>query len=145
MSHLLWLIPLLLVALATWHDLRTREVPDWISYVLAAWGALAIAVNWSPNTWFGLAAGALLGAVLTLPFAYFGGLGGADVRLMIALGAVFGPGLLLLLGFLTAIFGGLLALVAHFRGQKDYAYCPAILASLVSVLALSLVIHGRIA
>ena len=144
MSHLLWLIPLLLVALATWHDLRTREVPDWISYVLAGWGVLAILLQGGPNTWFGLLAGALLGAALTLPFAYFGGLGGADVRLMIALGAVFGPGLLLLLGFLTAIFGGLLALVAHLRGQKDYAYCPAIFASLVSVFALSLVIHGRI-
>ena len=30
-------VPLVLLAVAAWHDLRTREIPDGISLALAAW------------------------------------------------------------------------------------------------------------
>lgn len=141
---MLTLISLGLLGIATWYDLRTREIPDWISLVLAGSGAVAVALGWGTNTWSGLLAGAVLGLVITLPFFALEGLGGGDVKLLVSLGAAFGPGTLLLLILGTAIFGGVLALVAWLRGKKDYAYCPAILASLVVAVALGLVVHGRI-
>lgn len=145
MAMLFVVVPLLLVALATWHDLRTREVPDWISYTLGLWSLVCIACGLGNNSWGGVFLGGLLAFAITFPFCWLGGLGGADVRLMVGLGMIFGPSVLLLLAILTALLGGVLAIVAVLRGQKDYAYCPAILGALVLVLTLSMVLHGRLA
>jgi prepilin peptidase CpaA len=138
------LVSIGLLSLATWHDLRTREIPNWISLALAGCGAIAVGLGWGANTWLGFLVGAILGLVVTFPFFALEGLGGGDVKLLVALGATFGPGTLLILILGTALFGGALALVALLRGKKDYAYCPAILASFVVVVALGLVVHGRI-
>ena len=59
---------------------------------------------------------------------YLGGLGGADVKLVAALGAAVGPVSLLCVLFWTALAGGLLALAAKSRGKRDFAYVPAIAA-----------------
>jgi prepilin peptidase CpaA len=123
-------VPLVLLAVAAWHDLRTREIPDWISLALAAWALVLAAGGWHSNGWTGLVLGGLLGFVLTAPLFWLGGLGGGDVKLLAALGACLGPGLLLLTLFWMAIAGGVLALVAKCRGKADFAYVPAILAGL---------------
>jgi prepilin signal peptidase PulO-like enzyme (type II secretory pathway) len=50
------------------------------------------------------------------------------------LGACLGPSLLLLALFWTAVGGGVLALIAKFRGQADFGYVPAILAGVLLAL-----------
>jgi len=139
------LAALILLAFASWHDLRTREVPDWISLALAGVGGLAILLKQGENDWLGWFAGAALGGLLTAPFLALGGIGGADVKLMVGLGAIFGPGTLLLLAFLTAIVGGILAIAAKYRGRRDYAYCPALISAVALAVLLGWVVHGRIA
>jgi len=120
-------LALLLVAAA--YDLRTREVPDWVALALLAWAVLATGLAWHANTWWSLAAGLTIGAVVGgLCFYFGGGLGGADVKLIAALGAVAGPLGLLSVLFWMALAGGALALVAAARRQRTFAYVPAIVA-----------------
>jgi len=119
-------ITLALLAIATISDLRTREVPDWISAAISLWGFAAACFGLTSIGWagslLGLAVGFALGAVLF----YLAGLGGADAKLIAAIGAVLGPVALLFMLFWMAIAGGGLAILAAIRGQRDYAYVPAI-------------------
>lgn len=121
-------VPLALIALATLHDLRSREIPDWISVLLLAWGLVVAAWMGTTAAWTGALAGGLVGFALTAPLFWLGGLGGGDVKLVAALGVCLGPALLLLALFWTAVAGGCLALVAKLRGKADFAYVPAIFA-----------------
>ncbi|PQO27663.1 hypothetical protein C5Y96_17255 [Blastopirellula marina] len=126
------LVPLSVLAIATICDLRTREIPDWLSIALLVWGLLAKLAGWTELPWMALAMGFGLGLAVTLPFFWLGGLGGGDVKLITALGWVIGPVGLLITLLAMALTGGVLALIATLRGQKDYAYVPAILAGLMA-------------
>ncbi len=144
MNSLLWLlVPIGLVAIATLHDLASREIPDWISLLLLAWGIAAGTLSPTAGAAAGALVGGLIGFALTAPLFWLGGIGGGDVKLIAALGVCLGPGLLLAALFWTAVAGGVLALIAKLRGQKDFAYVPAILAGLVlAVLRLGVVEHA---
>jgi prepilin peptidase CpaA len=123
----LWIVLALVIAAAIW-DFRTREVPDWISLAILSCAVLAAACGWSGVQWRGLLAGLLLGFVVSAAVFYLGGLGGADVKLIAALGAVVGPLSLLCVLFWTALAGGLLAMIAKYTGKRVFAYVPAIAA-----------------
>lgn len=123
-------VPLVLLAVAAWHDVRTREIPDWISLVLVTWAVLAELCGLVAADWLGLAGGLALGFALTAPLFWLGGLGGGDVKLVTALGACLGPWGLFQTLFWVAVAGGVLAVVAKLRKQADFAYVPAILAGL---------------
>ena len=126
-------LAILLILIATVCDLRKREVPDWISIVLLLAAIVAAALQVGETGWLGLVIGLALGlAIGTALFAWCG-FGGGDAKLIVALGAVFGPIGLLSLLFWTALAGAGLAIVAHARGQQDLAYVPAI--------ALGLLVH----
>ena len=124
-------IPLLLLAIATFHDLKVRTIPDWIPATLLAWGVVTTAASAPGTSWTGLAGGLALGFGLGAALFWFGALGGGDVKLIAALGAALGPMALLGVLFWTALAGGLLALVARWRGHKHLAYVPAIAAGLL--------------
>jgi len=126
------LVPLCVLAIATICDLRTREIPDWLSIALLVWGLVAKLAGWIQLPWMALAMGFALGLMVTLPFFWLGGLGGGDVKLITALGWVIGPVGLLITLLAMALTGGVLALIAALRGQKDYAYVPAIFAGLLA-------------
>lgn len=64
----------------------------------------------------------------------FAKLGGGDVKVIAAVGALLGPVGLLIVLFWMAIAGGILALIAMLRGQRDYAYVPAIAAGYLAYL-----------
>jgi prepilin peptidase CpaA len=119
-------VALLLASIAALYDLRTREIPDWVSALLAGCAVVATAVGWTDVTWIALIYGALLGLALSFPLFALGGFGGGDVKLVVALGAALGPTSLLSALFWVALFGGALALVAILRGRRIFAYAPAI-------------------
>lgn len=125
-----------LLAIATVCDLRTREIPDWISVAIGS-----IAVVSSLTGWLGLSiAWVLLGGVTGLLFGYalfyLANLGGGDAKLIAAMGLLVGPAGLLIVLFGMAVAGGVLSLVALLRGQRDYAYVPAITAGFASYFVL---------
>ena len=123
----LW-IPVALALLAALFDLRSREIPDWISVCLVAAAVAATAAGISGLSWWGLALGLAVGLVVSFVFFALGGLGGGDVKLIAAIGACLGWLGLLQVLFWTALAGAALALLAAARGQRDFAYGPAILA-----------------
>ncbi len=89
-AGLLFLVP------ATLHDMRTREVPDLVSYGLVILGvALGLARALMAGSWLPvlrMLAGLGTMALLALLFYYAGQWGGADTKLLIGMGALLGLG-----------------------------------------------------
>jgi prepilin peptidase CpaA len=108
-------------------DLRRRRVPNWLTAAglagglgCAAWGG-----------WHGLgmaAAGTLVGFLILLPFHWWGAMGGGDVKLMAAYGALLGPSGILLAALFAAVLGGLSAAGTLLWKPRTAAipYAPAI-------------------
>lgn len=96
MVYLIILTTIILIGLiiATITDLRTREVPDWLSYGLIGIGLglnlLFSLIYW--NYWFFVnsLAGLLLFVVIALIMFYAGQWGGGDSKVLMGLGALIG-------------------------------------------------------
>jgi prepilin peptidase CpaA len=128
-------IPLGLTLVAVVTDLRRREVPDAVPLALLSWAVAARALGWTEIGWFALVAGLVLGLATSAIFYALGALGGGDVKLLAALGAVLGPVALASVLFWMALAGGALALVSAIRGEREFAYVPAIAVGLCVQLA----------
>lgn len=131
-----WLpaLVLALVAMAAAIDWRRREVPHWICLAVLACGVWGAWWQSTSQSWTLLLAGLLVGLIASLPWYLLGGLGGGDVKLLAALGGVAGPAGLGVVLFGTALAGAVLAMVAKLRGQKEFAYVPAIAVGWVTYL-----------
>ncbi len=123
-------IPLSLTFVAVIHDLRTREVPDWISVVVFAGGVIATSLGAGAATWTSFALATLVAVVIGGTLFAVGGWGGADVKLLAALAGWLGLGGLLAVMFWMSIVGAVLAIVYRARGASTLPYIPAIAAGL---------------
>jgi prepilin peptidase CpaA len=113
---------------ATFDDLRRREVANWINLAGVAAG---LALHARAGGMAGLAqaaGGVVAGFLVFLIFYLTGALGGGDVKLMAAFGALLGPRGILLAALLAAPAGGLMAAaaVAWKRRTRGIPYAPAI-------------------
>jgi prepilin peptidase CpaA len=102
---------LLVASVGCVFDLRTRRIPNWLTF-----GSAALALG------FRLVTGGLSGvehgmlgwatgmAVLLAPFL-LGGMGAGDVKLVAALGAWLGPGETLWMAIYTSMAGAVMALI----------------------------------
>jgi prepilin signal peptidase PulO-like enzyme (type II secretory pathway) len=74
------------------------------------------------------AAGTLVGFLILLPFHWWGAMGGGDVKLMAAYGALLGPSGILLAALFAAVLGGLSAAGTLLWKPRTAAipYAPAI-------------------
>ena len=102
---------LLVASVACVFDLRTRRIPNWLTFGSAA---LALGFQFAAGGLSGVGHG-ILGwmtgvAVLLTPFL-LGGMGGGDVKLVGALGAWLGPGETFWVVMYTGIAGAAMALV----------------------------------
>ena len=122
---------LLLLLIATMCDFRTREIPDWISITIAVVAIAASSVGWLGIGLPWVIAGGVVGLAIGYGLFQFAQLGGGDAKLIASLGLLLGPVGILIMLFGMAIFGGVLSLVAMCRGQRDYAYVPAITAGFI--------------
>jgi prepilin peptidase CpaA len=100
---------LLLAVTASIWDVRTRRLPNWLTFGSAAmalsWALLSggfVHLGWS-------AAGWTVALLLFFPLFALRGLGAGDVKLMGAFGAWLGPSGAFYLAFYTAMAGGVLA------------------------------------
>ena len=121
----------LLLLIATVCDFRSREIPDWISITIAVVAIVASLAGWLGIGLLWAVAGGIVGLSIGYGLFHFAHLGGGDAKLIASLGLLLGPVGILLLLFGMAVFGGVLSLVAMLRGQRDYAYVPAITAGFV--------------
>lgn len=100
----------LIAAVACVIDLRTRRIPNWLTFS-SALGGLAYHLFVNGVSGLGFAgAGWLVGvAIFFIPFI-LRGLGGGDIKLLGALGAWLGPADIVWLSLYTGVAGGVLAL-----------------------------------
>src|SRR5690606_6853686 len=91
-------------------DLRTRRIPNVLTFGAAA-AALAYALaQGGPSALAWAFGGWLLGAALFFPLFALGGMGAGDVKLLAALGAWLGPVDVIWLAIFSSIAGGALAI-----------------------------------
>jgi prepilin peptidase CpaA len=106
------------VLAATVIDLRTRRIPNGLTAAMTGIGIALAATGVSGLSVGGSFLGFALGLVLMLPGYGLGATGAGDVKLMAAVGAIVGPGLVVTAFLCTAIAGGVLAVVVALRRRR---------------------------
>ena len=109
MHSIAWWPTLIVLAIATFTDLRSRRIPNWLVFPFLLAG---IAVSGWLHGWHGIwqsLAGVGLAALLFGILFFMGGMGMGDVKLCAAVGAWVGPNQLLTALVLTGITGGIMA------------------------------------
>jgi prepilin peptidase CpaA len=103
-----------LLAIACISDLRTRRIPNVLTFTAAG---LALVFHSLTGGWSAAGtslAGLLVGAALFFPMFALRGMGAGDVKLLAAVGAWVGPGQVVFVALATSIVGGLIGLVVAF-------------------------------
>lgn len=104
-----WTILACLLGIATASDLRTRRIPNWLSLSGCLVGLLLSALISGSVGAMSAGAGMLLAFAIALPFWLIGWVGAGDVKLLAAVGAFVGSGLVFKVLIATGLAGGLLA------------------------------------
>ena len=110
MHTIAWRATVAVLAVATFTDLRSRRIPNWL--VLPYMVAGIVVQGWF-HGWHGIwqsCAGLGLGGALFGVLAAMGGMGMGDVKLCAAIGAWIGPSQLLVALVVTGMAGGVMAL-----------------------------------
>jgi prepilin peptidase CpaA len=102
-------------AAACWFDVRTRRIPNALTFSAAAVGLVVVTVIHSGQGTVSSVAGFLVGLAVFFPLFVLRGLGGGDVKLMGALGAWLGTSMIFGVAFYTALAGGAFALALIVR------------------------------
>ena len=111
MHSIAWWPTVAVLAIATFTDLRSRRIPNWLVVPFLAAGLVISGVR---GGWHGLAhsfGGMMLGLTVFGVLAVMGGMGMGDVKLCAAIGAWIWSQQLFLALVLTGIAGGIMALV----------------------------------
>lgn len=106
---------LVVAALACATDLRTKRIPNVLTFGAAL---VAVPVAIVTGGWSGLGgtlAGWAVGCAIFFPMFALGGLGAGDVKLLAALGAWLGPKEVAIVGINSALAGGVIGLVVAAR------------------------------
>lgn len=104
--------------MATVVDLRTRRIPNALTATMAGVGIGFAAAGISSISPGSAVFGFFLGLLLMLPGHALGATGAGDVKLMAAVGAIVGPGVVVNAFLFTAVAGGVLALVVAVRRKR---------------------------
>jgi prepilin peptidase CpaA len=105
-----WTAAFALAGAACWFDVRTRRIPNWLTFPGAALGVVASTLAHGGQGAMTSVAGLILGVALFFPLFLLRGLGAGDVKLMGALGAWLGTSVMFGVAFYTSLAGGVLAL-----------------------------------
>ena len=92
-------------------DVQQHRIPNWLTYPAILMGVLLRAHLWGLNGVFTALGGGLLSAGIVFVFYAVRAMGGGDLKLMAAIGAVSGPRYALVSLLATAIAGGVLAII----------------------------------
>lgn len=104
-------IVVILAAIACWCDVRTRRIPNVLTFGGAALAVVYSLLTQGPGGLVVSVGGWLTGAVLFLPLYLLGGMGAGDVKLLACLGAWLGPSAALFAALYSSIAGGVMALI----------------------------------
>jgi len=121
---------------ATLTDLRTREVPGWLTFGGIASGVVVAAIHGVDAALVSLL-GTMIGGSIILPLVLIGAFGAADALLLAAIGAWKGPVFVLWTAWWTSLAGAVLAIVAWRRAHATFPYVPAIAIGTILALTIS--------
>jgi prepilin peptidase CpaA len=99
-------------------DLRTRRVPNWLTFGTAALGITMAVTHLDGVGVAGAFEGLLVGLLLMLPGHVIGRTGAGDVKLLAALGTLLGPRSIAMAFLYTAIAGGGIAVLVAMRRRR---------------------------
>ncbi|HEU4937596.1 MAG TPA: prepilin peptidase [Vicinamibacterales bacterium] len=99
-----------ILILACVSDLRTRRIPNVLTFSAIAGAVLYHGVIGGLNAAGWSLAGCLLGAVLFFPIFALRGMGAGDVKLLAAVGAWLGPSQVAIVALASSIAGGAIAI-----------------------------------
>lgn len=99
-------------------DLKTRRVPNALTFGTAATGLMLAATHVSHVSALAAVAGLAVGLTLMLPGHLFGATGAGDVKLFAAVGTLLGPIGILVAFVYTALAGGLLAIAVAVQRRR---------------------------
>jgi prepilin peptidase CpaA len=99
-------------------DLRTRRVPNWLTFGTAALGITMATTHLDGVGVPGALEGLLVGLLLMLPGHVIGRTGAGDVKLLAALGTLLGPRSVAMAFLYTAIAGGGIAVLVAMRRRR---------------------------
>ncbi len=99
-------------------DLRTRRVPNWLTFGTAALGITMAMTHLDGVGVAGAFEGLLVGLLLMLPGHVIGRTGAGDVKLLAALGTLLGPRSIAMAFLYTAIAGGGIAVLVAMRRRR---------------------------
>ncbi|QBE62210.1 A24 family peptidase [Pseudoduganella lutea] len=124
-SQLPLLLLLALLALAVWHDVRARRIPNAIVFPGALLGLALHALLPAGAGLFGTPMGGLgiasalgglgIGLAILLPMYAFGLMGAGDAKMLAMVGAFMGAGDIAAVGIASLLAGGVLALAVAAR------------------------------
>lgn len=111
-----------MLVLACVSDLRTRRIPNELTFSAIACALVFHLVAGGPGAAGRSLAGCLLGALLFFPMFALRGMGAGDVKLLAAVGAWLGPSQVASVALATSLAGGVIAIVmAMTRGYLSTA------------------------
>jgi prepilin peptidase CpaA len=121
MNSFAWWPTVIVLAVATFTDLRSRRIPNWL---VLPFLVIGIAVSAWMHGWHGIGQsfeGLGLGLLIYGFLFWMGGMGAGDVKLAAAIGAWIGPDQLFIALVITGLAGGVMVLCwAAFGGfSKD--------------------------
>ncbi len=99
-------------------DLKTRRVPNAVTFGTAAAGLALAAAHATPVSLTAALIGCVLGLAVMLPGHVFGKTGAGDVKLNAAVGTLLGPKGILVAFVYTALAGGVLAVVVALQRRR---------------------------
>ena len=134
--NLLQVFVAVLVSIAGVWDLRTRRIPNALTFSAAIAGLAfhAVTGGWTAAGWS--LAGWFVGAALFFPFFALRGMGAGDVKLLAAVGAWLGPAQAVVAALLASIAGGVIAVAV----ALNHRYLTTALRNLWTLLT-----HWRVA
>jgi prepilin peptidase CpaA len=106
------------VLVATIIDIRSRRIPNVLTAAMATVGIGLAAAGLSGMSLGAAAFGLVVGLAVMLPGHMLGATGAGDVKLMAAIGAIVGPGIVINAFLFTAVAGGVLAIVVALRRRR---------------------------
>jgi len=98
-------------AAACWFDVRTRRIPNLLTFGAAIAGIVYAIFAHGTAGLFASIAGWLVGCALFLPFFLLGGMGAGDVKLIAAIGSWLGPVVAFWVALYAMMAGGVMAVV----------------------------------
>jgi prepilin peptidase CpaA len=122
---LLW-VPVIICGIAVFHDLRSREIPNWLPLIILLLVPAHLVTTSSGSIWWQHISGGLVALIAGMMVGHKDRFGGGDIKLFAALGTWFGILSVVPLALWIAIAGLPLAIAAAMRKQSDFAYAPAI-------------------